>query len=593
MIPESAVKEAENIIDTSNMVDLLVAGYRTSNRGRPPATTKLRQLLIAIYLTARCQRTAMIVASYRTLTQDIPIDTQVRLGVRDEANPQRLNVTLDDFYNLERTIADRLCWIDTPDSEIPTGDHQRRQKAVEDVCDAVMDIFPTHWDESQTVAIDATGLHAWGRSMPRSVIELLDTLDLSGDNKTDKHARLRAELAELNNDKTDHEVLSEIDSDDAQSNGTEGAGRDRSNGDERTLEACLEGRREWEARWGYKTPKVGAEEQFFGYHEHTTVLATPGHLDAGTVPPLIVRFRLTAANHDIVEPTLNMLDTAPAPITDVLVDRHYHYKEFNRWADQLIKRGITQHLDLRSTELGFTEFDGMRWAAGAAHCPGTPDELGDLSRPPLNATPAEKMRFEAKIKIREAMAMSQHTPPNAAGQQRVKCPALAGKVGCPLRTKTEEVAVKLGLPLIENPPHIDTHPVLPACCTQQTVTTTPPESIRKHQQPHYWGSETWTRHYERRSCVEGTYGNRKNPAAENVDRGQNQVFGLVWLHIIHTLTAASHNARRLITWAQHNPDHPHAQHPIVELNQQPDETLGLVHVTPAEYEQLQQLRNAA
>ena len=156
----------------------------------------------------------------------------------------------------------------------------------------------------------------------------------------------------------------------------------------------------------------------------------------------------------------------------MLVDRHYHYKEFKRWAAQLIERGVTQHFDLRADELGFTEYDGMRWAAGVAHCPGAPDELGDLARPPLNASPAEMKRFAKQIATREAMSMSLHTPPNDTGQQRVKCPALSGKVGCALRANTKEVAVELGLPVIENPPDITTHPELPACCTQQTVSTT-------------------------------------------------------------------------------------------------------------------------
>ena len=125
------------------------------------------------------------------------------------------------------------------------------------------------------------------------------------------------------------------------------------------------------------------------------------------------------------------------------------------------------------------------------------------------------------------------------------------------------------------------------------MSTTPPDAIRKLQQPHYWGGDTWSHNYGRRGCVEGSYGNRKNPSTENVDRGQNQIFGLAWLHITHAFIAASHNTRRLTTWAQSHPEHPHAQHPLIQLSQQRNDTLGLVHVTPAEYEQLQRLRRAA
>ena len=194
----------------------------------------------------------MLTVAYRTLTEEVPLGTQTRLGVRDETDPTKLNVSLDDFYNLERVIRERLCWIDTPDSEIPDGDHQRRQTTIENVCDAVMDVFPTHWDESQTVAIDATGIHAWGRSMPSSVFDVLDELDLSGSDKAAKHARLRAELAARSADPDD------------------------------ALRLFLDSRREWEARWGVKTAKSGRNESFFGYHEHTAVLAT---LDTLTLAP--------------------------------------------------------------------------------------------------------------------------------------------------------------------------------------------------------------------------------------------------------------------------------------------------------------------
>ena len=124
------------------------------------------------------------------------------------------------------------------------------------------------------------------------------------------------------------------------------------------------------------------------------------------------------------------------------------------------------------------------------------------------------------------------------------------------------------------------------------MTVTPADSIRKLEQPFYWGSEEWEQSYRRRAYVEGSYGNRKNPATENVDRGQNQVFGLVWLHIAHTMINASYNVRRLVTWAAQHPNHPNAQHPLC---QQPDQTADVVSVTMTtdEYRQLRDIDNAA
>ena len=552
MTTEYVIELAEYIVDQSRIVDRLVTAYRTSNRGAKPPRNKIRCLLIGMFLTAHIERTMMLAVVHRTLMK-LPIDTQRRLGIVHPTTLEPL-ISMADLYNLTRTLKDKLSWIDTPDSNIPVGAHDDRRDAVMECCDAVMDVFPTNW-ESSTFSIDATGLHAWGRSIPKRVTEIVDSLDLAGLDQATKRQLIMSEGSDITAD-----MLSE--------------------------------RKEWEARWGGKTSKAGAEERFFGYHEHTMVLSTPHTMEDGEIPPLIQRFRLTAANADVVAPTLDMIDTAPGKITDILVDRHYHYKQFDRWARQLAARHVTQHFDLRENELGFTEDHSLRWAAGVPHCPGTPDEYGELARPALGAPDAEKQTFKNNIERRQAYALSQHSRPNADGQRRVQCPALAGKVGCPLRAGTVEVAIKNNLPTVEQPPSIESHPQLPKCCTQQTVTVTPADSIRKLEQPFYWGSEEWEQSYRRRAYVEGSYGNRKNPATENVDRGQNQVFGLVWLHIAHTMINASYNVRRLVTWAAQHPKHPNAQHPLC---QQPDQTADVVSVTMTtdEYRQLRDIDNAA
>ena len=174
---------------------------------------------------------------------------------------------------------------------------------------------------------------------------------------------------------------------------------------------------------------------FFGYHEHTVVIVPPAEIASDAVPPLIQRFRLTPANADVVDPTLNMIDSINinSAVTDVLVDRHYHYKQWDRWGAELRKRSIDQHLDLRSDETGFIFHDGMPWAAGQAHCPATPDELGRLQRPAVNAPRHEFDRFRTQIAARKARAMVPHTKLDEHGRQRLQCPALVGLVGCPLR----------------------------------------------------------------------------------------------------------------------------------------------------------------
>jgi len=564
MIPNRVVRQGEYIIDTSGIVDRLINGYRTTTRGRPPSHDKLRLMLLALYLTAHQRRTLMLKTAFNTLTNDIDLKTKIRLGVCDPVRHRRLLVSCFDFYNFARAIKTGLAWIDTPDSRIPPNDHTRRRQVVEDCCDAVMDVFPTRWEESATVAIDATGIHAWGRSMPKKTIDVLDEMDLSGTDIKDKQKRFERRLAK----RYEHEP---------------------------DQAPPVKARREWEARYGNKTDKNGREAVFFGYHEHTVVIVPPAEIASDAVPPLIQRFRLTPANADVVDPTLNMLDSINinSAVNNVLVDRHYHYKQWDRWGAELRKRRIGQHLDLRSDETGFILHDGMPWAAGQAHCPATPDELGRLQRPAVNAPRHEFDRFRTQIAARKARAMVPRTKLDEHGRQRLQCPALAGLVGCPLREGSKEVAIRAGLPIVQEPPSLETHPELPKCCTQETVKPpTPPEPILKLQQLFYWGSREWEEHYARRTYVEGSYGIRKNPAAENVDRGQNQVFGLVWLHLTHALVNASYNLNRLEAWAAKHPDHPHAQHPLLAIPDTEQDHFG-VYVTAEEFRQLQQNRDAA
>ena len=242
MIPNRVVRQGEYIIDTSGIVDRLINGYRTTTRGRPPSHDKLRLMLLALYLTAHQRRTLMLKTAFNTLTNDIDLKTKIRLGVCDPVRHRRLLVSCCDFYNFARAIKTGLAWIDTPDSRIPPNDHTRRRQIVEDCCDAVMDVFPTRWEESATVAIDATGIHAWGRSMPKKTIDVLDEMDLSGTDIKDKQKRFERRLAK----RYEHEP---------------------------DQAPPVKARREWEARYGNKTDKNGREAVFFGYHEHTVVIS--------------------------------------------------------------------------------------------------------------------------------------------------------------------------------------------------------------------------------------------------------------------------------------------------------------------------------
>jgi hypothetical protein len=555
MISKRDLSRAEYIIFTSGAVDLLINGYRTTRRGRPANRKNMHLMLLGLFLSVHKRRVGTLTGALAALREELSIDDQLRLGVitldldPDGSTTVRPLVTENDFYNLERAIRQGLTYSHAAAPDISAEERARRHEALRTVCDALLDVFDLGWS-THTVAMDATGIWSWGRGYSdaakpkkRSSAKADDDMAVEEDDFEDEE---ELDLEKIAAEMSDDEKMDEVE----RSESGPSASRTK--------------RRDLEAGWGVKTGKNGKTEPVFGYHEHTLVQVPDGSDEKDTVPPLIRRFELTPANVDVVDVSLNLLDRYPLVVTDLIVDRHYHFKRHERWKAQLSKRGIRQHLDLREDEHGFTEASGLRWAAGAAHCPATPDHLATIKRPGLNPTAKELEAFNKLIQERNDYAMTIHTQPDENGTMRVSCPAVTGKVGCPLRPDTVPVAIRQGLRRVENPPTAaDYADGLPACCTQRTVKVTPPPSVHKLQQPHYWGTPEWRRMWDRRTYVEGSYGNRKNPSTENLRRGHFQVFGLVWVHLVMAMVNASYNLRMLENWCDRHPDHPFQDHPLV------------------------------
>src|SRR5664280_2632296 len=134
-----------------------------------------------------------------------------------------------------------------------------------------------------------------------------------------------------------------------------------------------------------------------------------------------------------VEPSLRLIDLVLGTgrgFNEILADRHYSYKKSHRWAKKLITRGIDQVVDLHMNDQGFRDYHGAKLGAGCLHCPGTPDDLGTILPPPPGSSKEVIQAAEAEIDKRWPYAFRRTrrwpTP-------RFECPALAGKVGCPLR----------------------------------------------------------------------------------------------------------------------------------------------------------------
>lgn len=498
MIPRHRVELVEYIIDASHAVEILSDGIKRDKRGRPANSNPLRLLMIGWLLANQTLGSLRIDKVHQVLTEFIDPDTQRRLGIittRDGIETVMSRSLLD--WTVRR-LQDRLGYGDGTNPDLDDAERERRRNVITDWSDALLDIFNDGFT-STTFALDASGLWSWGKSQRRRP----NVDELTADGKENPDAKV---------DRTDPD-----------------------------------------AAWGVKTSKDGRRESMFGYHLHA-LSRVPGkhrgkHQAAADEPRLAHRIAITSANEDIVDVSLDMFDRLEGRIRDVIVDSHYHYKSPDRWIKKLIAAGIRQHHDLRSDEVVFEDYERMRFLSGDAHCPATPNELGDLT--PLGPEPsAEQVKTFVEINTeRGRYAMKRHTSVKPDGSVRLACPALDGRIGCPLRAGSVQAATAFGLPVVSEPPNAATDgEPLPRCCTQETVKVTLPDKILKHTQPHFWGSPEWRTEYKKRTYVESLFGNLKNDATENLNRNSHRHVGITMVHLLTTITVVNYNLRTLRKW---------------------------------------------
>jgi hypothetical protein len=521
MITPEQINLAEYVINESGIVATIIEAYDRDGRGRKPNTPSLRLLLVGMFLSITAKRSVTVIDIFKTLTLELPYDEQFRLGVRKMVNGKEKSLTETDLRYQVKCFNKRLSYGSRSNVLLSGVERLRRHQAIIDINNQLMDVFSQAWI-STIVAIDATGIWSWGRGGAKH-------------DDTIKNA-----LAALEDGQDPEEVMKQLPSE--------------SPGQTTSFDP--------DATWSVKTHKNGKPEPLFGYQEHTVVLVPERKMRRVTnpdgtkrkvaellEPPVILRLELTPANEDVVDVTFRLIDSMKVALSDIIVDRHYSNKAVGRWQDELRKRDINQHFDLRSTDQGFTEFESIRWAAGSAHCPGTPDEFGTISRPFPGAKKEEQEAFAAEIDKREAYKMRVVRRLNEKDSMRLECPARAGSVGCKLCPGTVQAATLKGKTIVANPPvAVEGGEPLPVVCTQGSVTVTPPDKIRKLVQKHYWGGDRWRTIYARRTYVEGCYGNRKNGSTENLRRGFFRSVGLPWANLTVVMSAAAYNVRMIQNW---------------------------------------------
>ena len=457
-----------------------------------------------------------------------------RLGVLITRNGVEHHINRSPLDAMVRRIEDGLGYGPGTHPHLDPDERTRRERVITRFSDALLDVFNEDFTSS-VYALDASGMWTWGKARTRPPKQ---TNSDNGDNGEE----------EFDDEEEGDDPASAADT-------SRQVGPTRYESDP-------------DARWGRKTSKYGKHEDVFGYHLHA-LARVPGrtadrHAQAVDAEPRLVhRIGITPANADVVAVSLDMFDRLntpehPARITDVIVDKHYHYKTVDRWLAALYARGIRQHHDLRKKEARFIPYLGMRFFAGHAHCPATPDELGNVQPLPVNADPSTIETFITLTDRRHKFAMTQHTAVNADREVRYVCPAVDGKIGCPRKPGTVQRAIEQGDQIAD--PTLIPDGITPLCCTQPTFTVTLLEPIFKLAQHHYWGSKKWRREYNKRSYVESLFGNLKNDATENLSRKLHRHVGITMNHIHITLTNVNYNLRTLRAWhantGKGNPDNP-------------------------------------
>ncbi|MEX2549378.1 MAG: hypothetical protein WD638_04055 [Nitriliruptoraceae bacterium] len=295
---------------------------------------------------------------YRLLTRELPVEAMLDLGVAVRTTNEhgqfvaKLSCTVHHVYNYTRRLRDRV------DGDGPITDEVR--SLLLDVLHRIIDVgLPTRPEGAAAYAIDESGTWAYSRRRQTTpdggfTVDPVDAM---------------AEHADEVVDETDIAPPARL---------TASVDPDAANGN--------------------KTAKNGREEPYFGYGIHGLVRAPKLGTDGSSEPLLVERIDLVPASTDVADPSLRMIDSLLAKpggrITELLGDRHYSYKEMNRWFRQLHLQGIRQVHDLRADEQGFYDVDGMRVVGSSPHCPGTPDHLASIPRP---QPPAERAGPRTRI----------------------------------------------------------------------------------------------------------------------------------------------------------------------------------------------------
>jgi hypothetical protein len=277
-----------------------------------------------------------------------------------------------------------------------------------------------------------------------------------------------------------------------------------------------------EASWGHRKGGGPGEkdDQFFGYYLNLdTMVKKEGGED---IAELVRRMLLTSCHVDPPPAFLKVLCAKPSSgiaLGDVIFDSGYAHRVPEHWALPLRLAGADLVMDLHPHDRGTKgTYNGAVCFNGALYCPATPTPLFDLEPLSRRAQKDEIAAHDRKAAELARYKLGRITADDPDGYHRVGCPAVSGKVRCPLRQASMRLSAER--PEILSPPE---HP--PACCVQKTLTV-PPQVNAKTAQKHDYPSAAHRRSYARRTAVERANSTIKDPATNDISKGWCRVMGL-------------------------------------------------------------------
>ena len=192
-----------------------------------------------------------------------------------------------------------------------------------------------------------------------------------------------------------------------------------------------------EASWGHRRGKGPGQkdELFFGY---LLSLATMVRDEGRAEVPELVRRMLTSAYHvdapAAFAPVLVAMPGVGTPLGDVLCDSGYAHRVPGHWALPLRRAGANLVMDLHPHDRGPRgTHEGAIICNGSLYCPCTAMDLLALGPPARDASASQLTCHDQLTAEADHYRLRRISADDCDGYHRVMCPALSGKLRCPLR----------------------------------------------------------------------------------------------------------------------------------------------------------------